>query len=121
MTDIVEAQNTGLGLLGAVAAFRWPWALALMPATLAAIVGLNLDFYRFLARRRGLTFAVGSTAVHLLYYCCCGASVVIALAIWHLSPRTPRDLLPGLRRDLAETVSSTPPHPPRQRRRSPTR
>jgi glycosyltransferase involved in cell wall biosynthesis len=112
---------TGLGLIGAVVALRWPWASALLPMSLATIVALNLDFYRFLARRRGPAFAVGSTAMHLLYYCCCGASVVIALAIWHLSPRPPADLLPGVRRDLAETVASTTPHPSRRSRRSPTR
>ena len=124
--NVSKAQRTcvavtGLGLIGAVAALRWPPALALLPMSLAAIVALNLDFYRFLARRRGPAFAVASTAMHLLYYCCCGASVVIALAIWHLSPRPAGGILPGLRRDLAETVASTSPHPPRRQRRSPSR
>lgn len=112
---------TGLGLLGLLASIQWPWALALLPVALVAIVGLNLDFYRFLARRRGLGFALGSTAMHLLYYCCCGASVVIALAIWHLSPIPLGEPTPGIRRDLAETVAMTSPHPTRRRRRSPTR
>jgi glycosyltransferase involved in cell wall biosynthesis len=112
---------TGLGLLASLAALRWPPALALLPLSLAAIVALNLDFYRFLARRRGPAFAVGSTAMHLVYYCCCGASVLIALSLWHLSPRASGDLQPGVRRDLAGTVAPATPHPSRRRRRSPTR
>ncbi|WP_435008093.1 glycosyltransferase family 2 protein [Tundrisphaera lichenicola] len=112
---------TGLGLLGAAASVRWPGAFVLLPASLAAIVGLNLEFYRFLARRRGLLFALGSTVMHLIYYCCCGASVVIALAIWHLSRRPAGEPTPGIRRDLAETVALTSPHPARSRRRSPAR
>ena len=97
------------------------WLTVVTFVILAAIVALNLDFYRFLARRRGLAFAVASTGMHLVYYCCCGASVVIALALWHLSSRATGDLLPGVRRDLAETVASATPHPSRRRRRSPTR
>jgi GT2 family glycosyltransferase len=116
---------TGLGLVGAVAATRWPWAVALLPASLAAIVGWNRDFYRFLARRRGPAFAVGSTAMHWLYYCCCGASVVIALAIWHLGPRLAEDptapVVPGRRLDRAGPDAPAAPHPSRRRRRSPSR
>ena len=75
---------TGLGTArGSRFSLVCPGLGLLLPLSLAAIVGLNRDFYRFLVRRRGLAFAVGSTAMHLLYYCCCGASVVIALAIWH--------------------------------------
>lgn len=113
---------TGLGLVGAVAAIRWPWAIALLPVSLAAIVALNLDFYRFLARSRGLAFAVGSTAMHLVYYCCCGASVAIALAIWRLAPRAAEDAaIAGRRLDAAEPVAPAAPHSPSRRRRSPTR
>ncbi len=115
---------TGLGLLGLPGMLLSPWLLALLPASLGAIVGLNLDFYRFLARRKGLAFAVGSTPLHFLYYCCCGASVVIALALWHLGiARTPSDIKAtrGVRLDPAEAGTASAPHPSPARRRSPTR
>ncbi len=82
---------TGLGGLGLLAA---PWAPILgivALASLVAIVGLNLGFYRFLRRTKGLRFAAAAVLPHLIYFACCGASVVIALAIWHLTPRRRRD------------------------------
>ena len=83
---------TGLAGLALAAA---PWAPALLgvaAAAVATIVALNAAFYRFLARRGGPTLAAGSLPLHLLYYVCCGASVVIATAIWrfHERPRAAR-------------------------------
>ena len=118
----VCVATTGLGLLGAIAALWWPWALGLLPASMATIVALNRDFYQFLARRRGPAFAVGSTAMHLLYYACCGASVVIAMAIWHLTPQPAEDApAAGRRLDVVGPAGPTAPHTARPRRRSPTR
>jgi GT2 family glycosyltransferase len=80
---------TGLGLLGLAAS---PWAPALLAvplAGLATIVALNRGFYRFLARRQGVRFAIASVPLHLVYYGCCGLSVVIALVVWHLQGRGP--------------------------------
>ena len=75
---------TGLGLLGLLAAPWQPALLSLPLAGLAAIVTLNRDFYRFLARRQGRPFALASIPLHVVYFGCCGLSVVIALAIWSL-------------------------------------
>jgi glycosyltransferase involved in cell wall biosynthesis len=112
---------TGLGLLGAMGSVRFPALAALLPLSLAAIVALNRDFYRFLARRRGLGFAVASTPLHLIYYCCCGTSVVIAEARWLVSrqPDLANAPAPSGRR-LDRVGSSTPaaPHPSNSRRRS---
>ena len=61
-----------------------------MAAALAlTVVGLNGSFYRFLARKRGTAFAAGAVPLHLVYFLCCGASVVIALALWGLGPGRP--------------------------------
>jgi hypothetical protein len=81
---------TALALLAALAAARWPWLLAVAAAGPLAVVGLNGAFYRFLARTRGVAFAAGSVPLHLVYYLCCGASVVIALALWHAGAGRPR-------------------------------
>ncbi len=114
---------TALGLLG-VAGSAWsPWLMALLPASVAAIVAANLDFYRFLARRRGPLFAVAAAPLHLVYYGCCGASVVIALALWHLALGRSEEpaARPGRRLGPAATAAPTAPHPSKTRRRSPTR
>ena len=112
---------TGLGLLGMFAAIWFPSSLMLMPLSVAAIVALNRDFYRFLARRRGFAFALASTLIHLIYYCCCGASVVIAEALWLASRPPDGATVPapsGRRLDRAEQASPAAPHPSNPRRRS---
>ncbi len=116
---------TALGLAG-LAASPWIPALAcLLLVALVTIVVLNRDFYDLLKRRRGVGFALASTPLHFLYYCCCGASVVIALSLWHLAPRR-RDLVtaisPTRRLDGPEPARSRPVRSIRKpRRRSSTR
>ena len=78
---------TALAILTTCAAPWAPAALAGAAACVAAIVAINRDLYRFLARRGGRRFAAASVPLHLLYYVCCGLSVVLALAIWHLQDR----------------------------------
>lgn len=75
---------TAFALLCAAASPVWPALLVLAAAGVSLIVALNEPFYRFLARKRGLPFAVACVPLHLLYYGCCGTSVVLALAYWHL-------------------------------------
>lgn len=116
------------GLLSlAVLASPWsPWMLAAAASGFVAIVGLNLDFYRFLARRRGLGFAAGSVGLHYVYYCCCGVSVIIAMGLWHLAGgRSPAGELPAIagtavRRDSAAD-GVTLPQPNTARARRPSR
>ncbi len=118
---------TGLGGLGLVASVRWP-ILGLIPlASLLAVVGLNLAFYRFLTRTKGTLFAVRSIAYHLVYFACCGASVAIALGIWHLAPRLRRNeagvpaghrLDPGADPSVPPTHSLAGSRTPSQHRRS---
>ena len=112
---------TGLGLLGTIGAIWLPSLLALVPLSVLAIVGLNRDFYRFLARRRGVAFAVASTILHLIYYCCCGVSVVIAEALWLTSRPIDDATAPapsGRRLDRAGSTSPAAPHPSNRHRRS---
>ena len=83
----LSVAATGLGGLGLLAAFIWPILGLITLASLAAVVGLNAGFYRFLSRTRGALFAVAAIPLHLIYFTCCGVSVLIALGIWHLAPR----------------------------------
>lgn len=114
----------GLMTLAALASLRRPELLGVVAACLAAIVVVNRSFYTFLARRRGWTFAASSVALHYLYYCCCGVSVLIALAFWHFSGRrrfgAAAQHLPAisLRRDSADGTMVPGPSTARARRPS---
>lgn len=46
----------------------WQWLLLPLLLGLAAVIALNLPFYRFFARQRGLLFAAEVIPFHLLYY-----------------------------------------------------
>jgi len=70
----------GGGLAALVFAIRWPTLLLPALAALAAVVVLNRDFYRFLARRRGAAFALASIPLHLLYFVCSGLGFAYARA-----------------------------------------
>jgi GT2 family glycosyltransferase len=72
---------TALGLLGLAASAMRPEALMLVVLNLLVLLVCNGDFYRFLARRKGWVFAGGAVPLHWVYYCCCGASVLIAAGL----------------------------------------
>ncbi|MFO0953629.1 MAG: hypothetical protein U0835_21240 [Isosphaeraceae bacterium] len=85
----------GLAFLLVVLSVWRPWLLAAAAACPTLVVALNFGFYRFLARKRGVAFAAGSVPLHLVYYGCCGASVVLALAYWYLVPASARTGAPA--------------------------
>ena len=62
------------GVIGvALAAALWqPRLLAAAAGALGVIVVLNRRFYDFLARQRGLLFALASIPLHLVYFACAG-------------------------------------------------
>jgi len=78
---------TGLTLLAGLLCAVIPWAGIGLLIGPAVIVALNLDFFAFLVRRKGAAFAVAALPLHLLYYSCCGFSVLIAQLYWHLRKR----------------------------------
>jgi hypothetical protein len=119
----------GLLTLALPAACWQPVVLGLAAVCLATLVGLNRGFYRFLAGRRGWGFAVKSVPIHYVYYCCCGVSVLIAMALWQLSGRRAAALIDpqqlpgaaagaGIRRDPGDEVPVPRPTPARARRPS---
>ena len=106
----------GLLALSIVGAYFVPWLAAATLLGPSAIIGLNFSFYRFLAKKRGLTFATGSIPLHLVYYWCCCVSVLFALAFWHFGPRpTVIDV------DPRRIRGDKPAEPIRPRTRRPTR
>lgn len=58
-----------------------PLSLLLLAAAAGLLVYLNLDLYRFFARKRGLRFAVQAIPLHWLYYGYCGVAVGAGLSL----------------------------------------
>jgi GT2 family glycosyltransferase len=73
------------------AAFFTPWALAGALLSVAAIVALNWDYYRWFAKQRGLWFAVRVVPAHLVHHLCNGLSFVIGSGLY-LATRLGLDL-----------------------------
>jgi GT2 family glycosyltransferase len=74
---------TVLSLIATLACVATLWAGLVAVAAVAGIVLLNRGFFAFLVRRKGLAFACASFPLHMIYYCCCAFSVVIAQAYWY--------------------------------------
>ena len=83
-----------------------PWAAVAAAVLLAALIGLNLPYYRWFARTRGLLFAVKVIPVHLLHHLCNGLSFV-AGTVLHVAGRCGLTL-PGA---LPTNVWAPPPLP----------
>jgi glycosyltransferase involved in cell wall biosynthesis len=114
---VAAAGAVGLALAASPAV---PWLLAAVPFAAAAIVGLNRDFYQFLARKRGWAFAAGAVPLHYVYYCCCGLSVVIAMALWYL-PALSRQAAPAPAGVKGHAGGAAVPPPSAERVRRPSR
>lgn len=62
-------------------------ALAVAIAALACLVALNRDAYRWLARRRGVVFAVRAVPLHVVHHLCNGLSFVIGTCLFKAARR----------------------------------
>ncbi len=103
---------TGVTLLAALACLVTAWAGVVALAGLAAIVVLNRAFLGFLVRRKGLAFACAALPLHLIYYCCCGLSVVIAQYYWYTKGLGQGSIAHGARD--AEPIAGRPRFPGRR-------
>ncbi len=108
---------TGLGLMGLMLAPFVPLMGLLFVFNLAVQAAGNLRFYRFLARKRGVGFAVGAFPLHYVYYLCCGVSVAVALALKYLLTRKVHPEPAAVRADVASFPR--PKAPTKGRRRTP--
>jgi hypothetical protein len=89
-------QRMSVALIGAIAALcAWEGARLLIPALgftpdallwlailalLVVVLAINLPFYRFIAARRGWSFAFAAAPVHLLYFLYSGVGFAIGIA-----------------------------------------
>ena len=112
---------TGLSLLAAPLSALIPWAGLGVPIGLAAIVALNRGFFAFLVRRKGVAFACAALPLHLLYYSCCGFSVLIAQVYWQLRNRGNDSIRLGAQERTDPGVGSIPQPAGARRARRPSR
>jgi glycosyltransferase involved in cell wall biosynthesis len=85
------AYGTAIGLMLAVVDTR---AVIAATAMFGALVAVNRDYYRWLARQRGWLFAVRVAPLHLLHHLCNGVSLLVGTAL-HLAQRAGVEL-PGV-------------------------
>ena len=79
----LSVAATGLGALAMLGSIFVPGLALFGLLCLVAIIILNRDFYNFLRRTKGQAFTVGCLPLHLVYFACCGVSVIFAKALWH--------------------------------------
>jgi hypothetical protein len=75
-----------MAVLSSAATLVTPLALLPLAGSLAALVGLNFDCYRWFVRKRGLAFAARVVPVHLIHHLCNGASFVVGTVL-HIASR----------------------------------
>jgi glycosyltransferase involved in cell wall biosynthesis len=105
----------GLGwfsVITAVVLASW-WPLLAIPVFILGIAAINGAFYRFIARERGLRYAISMLPLHTLYY---GMNVISAIFGWVLhillgEPQAPVTVAAGVGMDL----KVWPPSPSRPR------
>jgi glycosyltransferase involved in cell wall biosynthesis len=85
-TSVVLVAVSLAAVAGAVV---WPASLFAVAAAALALVAVNLDFYRWLARRGGIFFAIRAVPLHWLYYLICGAGFVVGSACAVVPRRRP--------------------------------
>ena len=73
---------TYLFLATAVSGLFWPLALGLSAAAVAGLVLLNLGYYRWFVRHRGVAFAIAVIPAHLLHHACNGVSFVMGTLLY---------------------------------------
>jgi len=82
-----------VALIGLVSAPWWTPAAVAAAIGAAALVALNVDFYRWFAAKRGVLFALGVVPVHWIHHLSNGVSFVLGTGLYHLARQGIR--LPG--------------------------
>jgi len=80
--SVLLVYGLGLALLGAS---RWSPAWFGVAGCTLAVLLINQDFYRYMARHRGLWFALRVLPLHWLYFLYCGVCVVWGTCRHYLS------------------------------------
>ena len=114
-TLLTALAGTWLPLLIAAMVLRDARPLLIAVACFGVILAANLPFYRFLARVRGLRFAVAAIPLHLGYYAINAVSVVIG---WFVHLLFGEPIPPPTAAAHAQIGIATWPPPPRRSHQS---
>lgn len=85
--DRLSVVMAFLLLLALPAGLLWPPALALGAVAAIILLAANADFFRFLKKVRGLSFALRALPLYWLYLLICGAGFGAGF-VSHLARRT---------------------------------
>jgi glycosyltransferase involved in cell wall biosynthesis len=101
--NVVPSQRLSVGLACLTGvllplAILWPFAGVIAGLSALWVSVLNLDFYSYFLRHRGLWFALRVLPLHWLYFWYCGISAVIGSLLYFLTDREKR----------AATISKAP-------------
>ena len=91
-----------------MAAAWWPGIALLALVPLSAFVYLNRDFFRLVARTRGIPTAIAMVPLHLLYALVCVASVVMGFLYPALKPAEDEPLADWESSLRADSLSDAP-------------
>jgi hypothetical protein len=84
VVDALAPAMAVVATLGLVLLASDPWAL--VPLTLiAALVLAQLPFYRYLAQKRGGTFALAAVPMQLLFFLCCAGAIPLGIIQFYRS------------------------------------
>jgi GT2 family glycosyltransferase len=109
----------GVGFLLAIAPLPLFSRILAVSATASILALLNLQFYSFLFRSKGMCFCLMSLPMHWLHLACCGlgfaAGVIVYISkacgighVWHLLLSHTRDRSDPIERKLAKTSPIVP-------------
>lgn len=74
---------SGLTVLSILPGFFNPWLWLIPLGLFLTVTAINLDFYRFFARRSGWLFALRVVPLHWIYFWYCGFSFVLGTILHH--------------------------------------
>src|SRR5262249_51640804 len=97
-------------VMSLIVALRWPIWSAAVVAEVCALWLLDWRYYRFLAQRRGISFAVAWFPFHVLHHLCNGISFVAGSKVLFLHDRWGERRSRMLRRNGVDSFCTTPSH-----------
>jgi hypothetical protein len=83
-TQKISVVLTYLAILATLGSLLWPPLLLLVASLVVIVTILNLDFYRFFAKRGGIWFTIRVVPLHWLYFTYCGFSFVAGTVLHYL-------------------------------------
>ena len=79
--NVRRSQRASVALAGLLIGLAGAGYFIAAGICLVLLVATNASFYRFLASRRGILFAIRAVPLHILFHVCCGIAFVAGFAM----------------------------------------